>query len=347
MEMNYVMLRIFLLVCAWLPFLVAVKSQNIAHQPITTDTFLQKPVRNHFRYELVGVTDNDNYTLQLRDGYYTNGLFFTFLWAAAPTNPSRAEKIVHGIEIGQQIFNPIRFDKTNISDQDRPFAGYLFAKYHHKKALNNGAMFGWNASIGTIGPASGAENVQRWYHGLIGIYDVEGWPTQLHNEWNFNLGTQYAKSIVKGKSTDVSMLAEGQIGNAFTGAMGGLLLRLGQFEQHGRSVHWYMRSSTNGKGAPVNKSETYIYFQPSLTFQGYYAVLQGGLFTSDKGPFTTNIQPLVYSHQIGIKHAQNRMSFALCYVQRGKQATTQIRKENFVSIQLAYRFGEYTFNKSY
>ena len=58
-----------------------------------------------FKREISLISDNDNYNVQKRDGYYTNGFNFSFQKLAVPYDP-RTQKVIMRYEIGQKIFNP-------------------------------------------------------------------------------------------------------------------------------------------------------------------------------------------------------------------------------------------------
>lgn len=317
-------------------------SLHAAAQPATDSTAppAPRPTMNYWRHELLVTSENDNYVLQLRDGYYTNGLSFRFSWAGGTRH-----KQVWSAELGQHIFNPVRYDSINLATQDRPFAGYLYGSLQRRHFSRPGRMMAFSATVGTIGPRSGAEQVQRWYHGIIGIYDVEGWPNQLRNEWSLNLGWQMAHTLLKGapasRGYDVAATAQAHLGNALTNASTGVLLRAGKMEDYANSAHFDGRVSRRGGPAPGHRKEFYFFIHPMLTWQGYHAALQGGLFTDDKGPKTAELRPWVFSQQIGFKLAQNRWTLGMHYIARSRQAEQQLRKERFISIQIAYRTGKY------
>ena len=255
-------------------------------------------------------------------------------------------KRIHHFSAGQLIFNPVRYDSVNTEGQDRPFTGYLFAQYGQQLAFHAGGVLHWNISAGATGKASLAEQVQRWYHGAIGIYDVKGWATQLQTEFALNAQVFYSQSLFSGKPGfarrfDASPLVRLNLGNAFTDATAGLTLRAGKMEDHANSAHYHNRVSNRNSSSPVRSKELYAFVEPLITYQAYNAMLQGGLFVKNKGPKTATPLPWVYSAQYGFALAQNRWTLKMFYVHRSRQASEQIRKENFVSIHLAYRFGEY------
>lgn len=301
----------------------------------------------HFRNEIMIISDNDNYALQLRDGYYTNGIMFRFSRAKDLSQMKQRknppQKIVQQYELGQMILNPVRFDSLNVETQDRPFAGYLYARFDQVRFYGTNSMWRWSTTIGTIGKSSQAEQVQRWYHNAMGLYDVKGWDDQLHSEWSLNIGMQYARSIFKKpqeqRRYDIAPVVQANLGNAFTDMGAGVLLRAGIMENYSNSAHWGGRVSSEKNKAPKHNKEIYFFVHPFITWQAYNAVLEGGVFTNDKGPKVASLEPFYFTTHIGFKFAQNRWTIGMHYITRSRQAKNQQLKENLVSIQLAYRTG--------
>lgn len=308
------------------------------------------PPKNVFQNEISVVSDNDNYTLQLRDGYYTNGIYLKLSHAADPAktkwykNKPTIKKVVNGFELGQAIYNPVSYNRPLPQYQDRPFAGYLAFSFGQHIFYQDNSVLEWAASLGTIGPNSYAGNVQRWYHRVIGIYDVKGWPYQVNNEMSLNVKAAYYKSLLKTQPQrsqfNIDGFARANIGNAFTDLTLGGTIKMGRVENHWNSSHFRAQVSTATGSQPLGKYEIYFYYEPAITCQAYNAVLQGGMFLKNKGPLTVGIKPIVFSQQFGLRYAQHRATVALLYINRTRQATTQQRNENYCSIQFAYRFGK-------
>jgi lipid A 3-O-deacylase len=313
------------------------------------DSFHIPKKQFHFRNETMLISENDNYALQLRDGYYTNGFMLRFSRAKdlsiRKNKKSLPEKIVQRYELGQMIMNPVRFDSLNVATQDRPFAGYLYARFEQFRFYGANSMWQWSGAVGTIGTYSYAQQVQRWYHNAMGIYDVKGWSTQLHNEWSINFGTQYAHSFFKKpqeqRRYDIAGTGQANLGNAFTDVGAGLLFRAGLMENYSNSAHWAGRVSSDQNKAPKHHRELYFFVHPFITWQAYNAVLEGGAFTKDKGPKLAEPAPFYVTTHIGFKFAQNRWTWGMQYITRSRQAKNQMLKENLVSIQLAYSTGKF------
>jgi lipid A 3-O-deacylase len=306
--------------------------------------------KNIYQNEISLVTENDNYTLQGRDGYYTNGIYLQWNRAVATENSKwfrnkpGIKKVVNGFELGQAIYNPVSYNRPLPEIQDRPFAGYLAFTFNQHIFYQNNSVLQWAASLGTIGPNSFGKNVQRWYHNVIGIYDVTGWPFQVNNEMSLNVKAAYYKSLLQTprqqSQFNMDGFAKANVGNAFTDFTLGTTLKTGRIENLWNSSHYKARVSTVKGNKPVGKYEIYFYYEPAITFQAYNAVLQGGMFLQNKGPVTVAIKPIVFAQQFGLRYAQNRFTTALIYTNRTRQATTQQRNENFCSFQIGYRFGK-------
>ncbi len=302
-----------------------------------------------FQNEISLVTENDNYTLLGRDGYYTNGIYLKWNRAVATANSKLfrnkpgIKKVVNGYELGQAIYNPASYNRPLPAFQDRPFAGYLAFTFNQHIFYQNNSMLQWAVSLGTIGPNSLGKNVQRWYHNVIGIYDVVGWPFQVNNEISLNVNAAYYKSLLQTLQQqslfNIDGFAKANVGNAFTDFTIGTTVKIGRIENLWNSSHYKAHLNTANTNKPVRNHEIYFYYEPAISLQAYNAVLQGGMFLQNKGPLTVAIKPIVFSQQFGLRYAKNRFTTALVYTNRTRQATTQQRNENFGSIQIGCRFG--------
>jgi lipid A 3-O-deacylase len=315
------------------------------------DPILVQRKLHFFQQEISVVSDNDNYTLQMRDGYYTNGLYLQLSYAADINKHKRLDrkagiqKIVNGFRIGQAIYNPESYSHTFPEQQDRPFAGYCSITFEQRTFFKNSTMLKWATGIGVTGPLSFAENVQRWYHNLINIYDVKGWPYQLRNEFNLNVSAAYYKLLLNKSPQKHGLKFSGyiktNIGNANTDISIGSILQLGKTDSYWNSSHLNGRLSIKNDLLPGFKNELYFFYEPELTIQGYKSWLQGGLFLKYKGPVCAKLNPVVLSQQLGIRYAEKRFTAALIYIHKTKEAKKQFRNEEYCSMQIGYKFKGY------
>lgn len=289
--------------------------------------------------EISIITDNDNYLIQKRDGYYTNGFYFTYQHLVQPKDP-RTQKVIMRYELGQMIFNPYKYSITDPEQMDRPFAGYLYLKATRSRFFAKGNNLQYGLAAGVMGPSSRAAQTQRSYHNLINIYQVHGWGYQLKDEVGVNLYAQYTHPLsappARRQIVDLHAIARANLGNTFTNATAGLLFRIGPMEKSSQSVSWSSRLHSL-KPDYIRRMELFLFFQPEIMAQGYNATLQGGLFRKDKGPVTVPLQRMVYQHRIGIAWARGRYSAIIADVHRTKEAKSMRRKENYGSVQVSYR----------
>jgi hypothetical protein len=178
------------------------------------------------------------------DEHYTNGLYiswtgpsdlacsecrFVAKWLMLPTeDPSPDYR--YGFFVGQSMFTPANLPSA--SRRDRPFAGWLYVgarTYRETKDVLDRAQI----SLGVVGPASGADAIQRWWHSLkiFGGQQPDGWHSQIKDEPGFILTGQrtWRLSLINSGLIRSDLLPEinASAGNVFTYAGAGFTLRIG------------------------------------------------------------------------------------------------------------------------
>ncbi len=303
--------------------------------------------KDFYTAEMQVISDNDNYLFQLKDGYYTNGIRFTFSalrYDKEKTGRPRNEtllKIINRFEAGQSIYNPVGYLKETNGLIDRPFAGYLYGKFQQDRFYKNGTIAALAISAGTIGKSSLAERIQKGYHRFFHLYPIEGWETQLKDEANINLHLQYIKPLLQPltRKNIFALDATGKLnaGTVFTNVSAGLSLRFGLTEQNHQSVLYHARLHRR-QPSYYRTSEFFFFFQPELGYHIYNATLQGGLFRKDKGEHTASPMPWVYQHRWGLAYAKENFSLSIAVIRRSREARTMVNNENYASAGLSLRF---------
>ncbi|MFH2093392.1 MAG: lipid A deacylase LpxR family protein, partial [Pseudomonadota bacterium] len=94
-----------------------------------------------------------------------------------------------GILLGQQIYTPADIQATDLLENDRPYAGFLYAglALHSKTDTILDTL---EISAGIVGSAAKAELAQNTVHDLRSIPTAKGWDNQLHNEPALQLAWQ-------------------------------------------------------------------------------------------------------------------------------------------------------------
>lgn len=97
----------------------------------------------------------------------------------------------YSIGLGQAMFTPEDLTRSDLIDDDRPYAGWLFGSFglvlgpRHRQRPGSTAfdrMEALQLTLGVVGPVSGADRTQKLVHSVIGAQKPRGWRNQLHNE---------------------------------------------------------------------------------------------------------------------------------------------------------------------
>jgi len=148
----------------------------------------------------------ENDTLTGSDNNYTNGLGVTWVsgeldaydderfnrkwgkfWSFLPGIADDGSNTYVAWSIVQEMHTPDDIDNPNPPESDQPYAGILYVD-SVLYARNGPWTHAWELKLGVVGPASQAEDVQKWFHERIGSEEPKGWDTQLPNEPVINVG---------------------------------------------------------------------------------------------------------------------------------------------------------------
>jgi len=306
--------------------------------------------QNH-RDEFGVQTDNDSYLATGSDRYYTNGLFFYFHHALPVGNPdstSLQNKIL-GFELGQKMYNAQAGNIPASMYVDRPYAGYLYVASTLNLLFKNESSIKLSAQLGIVGPSSLAGATQVWIHQTFGLYQILGWQYQIKNDPELNLSMEYNKLLARGAAVDLSLTSYANLGNGFTGAGVGPLLRIGNFNQlfHSQSTQSNVIARDNIK--PLHPHELFFYYKPQINWVGYDATIQGGLLESHNdsdedyynynGEVVRTPEPFIFSQQIGGVYSTDRWVYDASVVVQTKDTKDMVHSTHqWGSIQVLYRF---------
>ena len=86
-----------------------------------------------------------------------------------------------GLASGQEIYTPDALSTRTPIANDRPYAGWLYVGGILTRR-DERVMRSLEVQVGMVGPASHADDVQRWWHHQLGVRQPRGWQYQLHDE---------------------------------------------------------------------------------------------------------------------------------------------------------------------
>ncbi|WFF42444.1 lipid A deacylase LpxR family protein [Salinicola endophyticus] len=284
------------------------------------------------------------------DGHYTNGLEIG--WSFAPSAGHWTRQLADALpgwsgatldgaayRFGQQIYTPEDIDQRGLVEDDRPYAGVLYAGL---SLFDESRTPGWRRSsglffdVGLVGPGSGARTVQKNFHHWIGSDEPEGWHNQLHNEPFVNVAYSTAwwkTGHLGGLETEFGPSVGFAVGNLYTYAASGLGLRLGQG-----------LDQSFGVPAVAPSQGSRVYFREDSGFNWYlFANLEGRLMAHNmlldgntfEDSHSVDRRPWVGDAQVGLALSWNRWQLSYSSVWRTKEFDEQDSGDRFGSVTLS------------
>jgi len=189
------------------------------------------------------------------DQHYTNGLRLEWLTEPLDTNTTNfsnsytkllykgvdALPLLHldptkkhnaGMSVYQMMYTPEEINTTEPNYDDIPYAGHLMFSFFLFE-YNEDVYDEYKLQLGVIGPASGAETVQKSIHKLTDSTPPLGWYTQLETQLTLGIAYDHGRRLLEkkifwGLQTDIIGNYGGQLGNFISGLNTKLDLRIGQ-----------------------------------------------------------------------------------------------------------------------
>lgn len=152
--------------------------------------------------------ENDYFTLFNNDHDYTQGLIVEH-----ETDDSLQA-------VGQQIYTPVHKKESEVVEDERPYAGYLFGSLGKKVPLDESTKFLYGGDLGIVGPPALGKEAQCGVHALLDQACPKGWHNQLHTEPGATMraGIQYqqasALSFLRGLDTFKAIAEAGNVSTA-------------------------------------------------------------------------------------------------------------------------------------
>ena len=142
--------------------------------------------------------------------------------------PSREDLFYRkALRIGQNMVTPNEIEDPNIILDDLPYMG-LLAGESSWIAFNDNDLTGFAVTVGVVGKASLAEQVQTGVHSLIDSADPQGWDHQLDDEPVIGFHFLKKKKLWNRPYFDGGLTAHGAVGNWLTGGDLGFEIRFGR-----------------------------------------------------------------------------------------------------------------------
>lgn len=284
------------------------------------------------------------------DRYYTNALQMTWLskdleqyredvrlpeWSLPLIRKvpfAQVSGSIHniGLLFGHQIYTPSDIEAAALLPDDRPYAGYLYTgiALHSKTPAKLDTI---EITLGVVGPAALAEQVQNTVHDLRGIGEAKGWDNQLDNEPALGFAWQRKWRTHRADLTNIlcyDLLTHTGValGNVRTSADAGAEIRLGY------NIPMDFGSDVIHPGAGVS-APVPVSGHPDLPVFGlhWFAAVRGEAVVRDifldgntfESSHSVDKKPLVAEFSTGIAVSYKMVKFTYRHVFRTKQFDNQ------------------------
>jgi len=295
-----------------------------------------------------------NYTSGVRIGWTSPALRNQLQWVGDALEwiyPFDADADARvGIHLGQSIYTPEDLSKSNLIEDDRPYAGWLYIGVTLNAEADQeiltmpfDTLDKLELDLGMVGPASLAEQTQRFVHKYSDSPDPKGWDNQLDNEPGvvlmFERNWRSPAHDFGGLPVEADFIptAGVSLGNVNTSASVGSILRFGQ----GLEVDYgppLIQPNLAGV-TYIDRVEAgyawYIFGGFGGTFVARNIFLDGNTFSDSH---SVDKKLLVGSATAGLAVAWRGARLALTHVWRTKEFDGQDQPDRFGSLSVSVRF---------
>ena len=295
-------------------------------------TYAQSPTR-----ELALGVDND-YPF-MTDQYYTAGMDVSYRFLVQSKIPlihsPDSSKTIFSFHAGIKLFTPKNVDTRDTRYMDRPYCGWNFvnAEFLNFRRKNAGNSFA--IQVGVVGHETGMGQLQQWLHKTINLYSIEGWDSQISNEFVVNANVNHTHGFQVRKGVEIVLSSGAWVGTGTNKISQEFTVRLFRFNPLSQSS--YMNASLSNVSSRKGKPELFFYASMGGDYVLSNIFIQGSLFQNHRSTFTTSLNPWLFSQRIGIQYASNRISVGLACIHLSKE-TTRVSVHNYASASIAYRF---------
>lgn len=295
----------------------------------------------------------ENDLFSSHDGHYTNGIGFVWVPDRGTPTPGWAERLAtllpwfpsggelrHGYAFGQNMYTPDSIDQSDPPSTERPYAGWLYGNFGVGR-VSDRQLDLLIATVGVVGPDSGAEQTQKAVHRIFGANQPQGWSTQLHNELGVGLtyermwrGEEH-RSPISGRAFDISPYAGGTVGNVYTYADTGVLLRYGnRLPKDFGPPRIQPALLGSGEFFPSESFNWYLFAGVEGRYVARNIFLDGNTFRDSRSVDKKN---WVGDAQFGIVLDWQTFRVTYTHVRRTREFTTQGHEDSFGALTFSTR----------
>lgn len=235
--------------------------------------------------------------------------------------------------LGQAMVTPRDISKAIPDPRDAPYAGLLMLRSSFISVYGNRAD-SLSTSIGILGPASGAENMQKFIHKVTDSTDPQGWDYQLKNELVGQVHYMRTRRFASAESPAVDLLLLAQIGAGnFESSVGtGFILRAGRgLEKSFSSAALITGRITN----PVAiDGGWYVYVGGNIDYVHNQIFINGNTFRASP---SADLRHESHSLIAGIAYSWRDLSISLAFKDGNSLDNNNSSRQQFGAVTLGWR----------
>lgn len=302
------------------------------------------------------------------DRQYTNGVKLTWMsqdlsryqddrripkWSyplieALPViNRPGAQRIV-SFSIGQNIYTPEDIRLTELSENDRPYAGitYLGFGLHSKDRRRMDTI---EINLGMVGPHSYAEETQKIVHEITNSAEPRGWRHQLKDEFIINLFYERKwrfKEMDMGRGWGADLIPHlgGALGNAWTGLNVGSQVRFGWNLPNDFGT--FLIRPGSDTNAPIDDKDPrfnprfhrlgiHLFAGVDVRYMAHYIFLDGNTF---RDSHSVDKRPVVGNFMVGVGVIFHRLKVSYGHVFQTKEFYGQKEAQSYGSLTFSFSY---------
>ncbi|MEO9902896.1 lipid A deacylase LpxR family protein [Nisaea sp.] len=260
--------------------------------------------------------------------------------ALAPfIDPSADFRVTY--QLGQNLYTPQDIERKTPDPADRPYGAWLYGAVG-VLADTGDSVTSLQLSLGVVGPAALGEPVQSFVHSLIDTREPRGWDSQLKNEPALLLTAEHkwANQLLEapeGFQIDASPYIGGALGNVFTHANAGMMVRFGKDLPSDDYGPPRIQPGTPGSGyfVPRDNFGWYLFAGIEGRMVGRNIFLDGNTFRDSP---SVDKKLMVGDFTYGIVLNLGRTRVSLTQVIRTPEFSTDRDFSSFGSLGVAYSF---------
>jgi len=290
--------------------------------------------------------DNDAFLIASLDRYYSSGINFERRIALKPENKifnyfPGLKKAIWGIGIGHNFYTSRQIKEKMVSRFDRPYAGWLYAATYLNLFPNQKSAIKTYIDVGVVGPASGGETVQKWWHETVGLAEPQGWEYQINNTPAINFKFLYQRQLFALSFMDLISESTLQFGTIHNNVRQGAVIRFINMQPLQNSI--YSRSKLgNGLGRTDSGSEydeileVFLFGGAEIEYVFYNSLIEGN-FVGSSSPHIEVASPWVVHWKYGIAFGGHAADIHLSINHLSSETTKSIGHSYF-GIDFTFRF---------